>query len=161
MNTDVYTGADGALLLSAPQTREGEVAQAVLDQHELTAVGRVQDVRVEVTSDVRAYHEIGQRYASQLRPGNVNVRGTVGRAYVNGAMIGLMLGEAQQGRPVGNWMQPALNITLRLVNASSQSVNTLTLHDVKLDTWVYTLPEDEFVMEKVGFQALYVTVTEG
>ena len=42
MNTDVYTGADGALLLSAPQTREGEVAQAVLDQHELTAVGRVQ-----------------------------------------------------------------------------------------------------------------------
>jgi hypothetical protein len=31
---------------------------------------------------------------------------------------------------------------------------------VKLDTWVYSLPEDEFVMEKVGFQALYVTVTE-
>ncbi|AVO36345.1 hypothetical protein [Pukyongiella litopenaei] len=160
MNTDVYTGADGAILLSAPQTTEGEAAQEVLDAHELTAVGRVQDVRVEVTSDVRAYHEIGQRYASQLRPGNVNVRGTVGRAYVNGALIGLMLGQARGGRPGGNWVQPAMNITLRLANPSSGSLNTLTLHDVKLDTWVYSLPEDEFVMEKVGFQALYVTVAE-
>lgn len=160
MNTDVYTGADGAILLSAPQTTEGQAAQEVLDEHELTAVGRVQDVRVEVTSEVRAYHEIGQRYASQLRPGNVNVRGTLGRAYVNGAMIGLMLGQARGGRPGGNWVQPALNITVRLANQASGSLNTLTLHDVKFDTWVYNLPEDEFVMEKVGFQALYLTVTE-
>ena len=160
MNTDVYTGADGAILLSAPQNTEGEAAQEVLDQHELTAVGRVQDVRVEVTTEVRAYHEIGQRYASQLRPGNVTVRGTVGRAYVNGAMIGLMLGQARGGRPAGNWVQPAFNITVRLANPASGSLNTLTLHDVKLDNWVYSLPEDEFVMERVGFQALYVTVQE-
>ncbi|MEJ2386395.1 MAG: hypothetical protein P8Y27_03490 [Chromatiaceae bacterium] len=160
MNTDVYTGADGAILLSAPQTTAGEAAQEVLDQHELTAVGRVQDVRVEVTSEVRAYHEIGQRYASQLREGNVNVRGTLGRAYVNGALIGLMLGEARGGRPGGNWVQPAINITVRLASQTSGSINTLTLHHVKLDSWVYNLPEDEFVMEKVGFQALYVTVAE-
>ena len=76
MNTDVYTGADGAILLSSPQNTEGQAAQAVLDQHELTNVGRVQDVRVEVTAEVRAYHEIGQRYATQLRPGNVTIRGT-------------------------------------------------------------------------------------
>ena len=160
MNTDVYTGADGAILLSAPQTTAGEAAQEVLDQHELTAVGRVQDVRVEVTSEVRAYHEIGQRSASQLREGNVNVRGTLGRAYVNGALIGLMLGEARGGRPGGNWVQPAINITVRLASQTSGSINTLTLHHVKLDSWVYNLPEDEFVMEKVGFQALYVTVAE-
>ncbi len=160
MSTDVYTGADGAILLSAPQTSEGEAAQGVLDQYELTAVGRVQDVRVEVTTEVRAYHEIGQRYASQLRPGNVSVRGTVGRAYVNGALIGLMLGEARGARPGGNWVQPAMNITLRLASPSSGSINTMTLHDVKLESWVYSLPEDEFVMEKVGFQALFLTVSE-
>lgn len=160
MNTDVYTGADGAILLSAPQTTEGESAQAVLDQHELTTVGRVQDVQVQVTSDVRAYHEIGQRYATQLRPGNVNVTGTVGRAYVNGAMIGLLLGEAQGGRPAGNWVQPSFNITVRLANPSNGSLNTLTLHEVKFDQWNYNLPEDEFVMEQVSFQALYVTVAE-
>lgn len=160
MSTDIYTGADGAIVLSAPQNTEGEAAQGVLDQFELAAVGRVQDVRVEVTTAVRAYHEIGQRYATELRPGNVTVRGTIGRAYVNGAMIGLMLGEARTGRPAGNWAHPALNITLRLANPASGGVNTLTLHDVKLDSWVYDLPEDEFVMEKVGFQALYLTVAE-
>lgn len=160
MNTDVYTGADGAIVLSAPQNTEGEAAQSVLDQYQLTTVGRVQDVRVEVTTEVRAYHEIGQRYASQLRPGNVSVRGTVGRAYLNGALIGLMLGEARGARPGGNWVQPALNITLRLANPSSGLANTMTLHDVKLDSWVYGLPEDDFVMEKVGFQALFLTVAE-
>ncbi|MEM1161269.1 MAG: hypothetical protein AAGJ28_10075 [Pseudomonadota bacterium] len=160
MSTDVYTGADGAIVLSAPQNREGEAAQEVLNQHELTAVGRVQDVKVEVTTAVRAYHEIGQRYATQLRPGNVTVRGTIGRAYVNGAMLGLMLGDARNGRPAGNWVQPAFNITLRLANPSSGTLNTLTIHDVKMDNWVHHLPEDEFVMEQVGFQALYITVAE-
>ncbi len=160
MNTDVYTGADGAIVLSTPQNTEGQKGQEVLDQHELTAVGRVQDVRVEVTAEVRAFHEIGQRYASQLRPGNVTIRGQIGRAYVNGAMIGLLLGEARGARPAGSWIQPAFNVTLRLANPASGSSNILTLHDVKLDSWVYTLPEDEFVMEKVGFQALYLTVAE-
>jgi hypothetical protein len=32
---------------------------------------------------------------------------------------------------------------------------------VKIDNWVYNLPEDEFVMEQVGFQALFITVEEG
>ena len=160
MNTDVYTGADGAIVLSTPQNTEGVAGQGVLDQYELATVGRVQDVRVEVTTAVRAYHEIGQRYATQLRPGNVTVRGTIGRAYVNGAMLGLMLGEARGARPAAAWVQPAFNITLRLANAASGSVNTLTLHDVKLDSWVYTLPDDEFVMEQLGSQALFLTISE-
>lgn len=160
MSIDVYTGADGALLLSAPETPEGEAAGGVLSAYEITAVGRVHDVRVEVHAAIRAYHEIGQRYASQLRPGNVSVRGTIGRAYVNGAMLGLLLGEARGGRPPANWAQPAFNMTLRLANPASESVNTLTLHDVKLESWAWHLPEDEFVMENVGFQALYLTVAD-
>ena len=50
---------------------------------------------------------------------------------------------------------------MRIANPSNGAVNTLTLHDVKIDNWVYTLPEDEFVMEQAGFQALYMTVEEG
>lgn len=160
MNTDVYTGADGAIVLSTPEGAEGDAAKAVLDEAELVVVGRVQDVRIEVRSAVRAYHEIGQRYASQLRPGNVTISGTFGRAYVNGAMLSLLLGEARVKRPAGSWVQPAFNVTVRLANPSNGAVNTLTLHDVKLDNWVYTLPEDEFVMEQVGFQALFLTVEE-
>ena len=161
MNTDVYTGANGSVLLSTPEGVEGEAAQQVLSAHDLVVVGRVQDIRVEVRSAVRAYHEIGQRYATQLRPGNITISGTIGRAYINGAMISLLLGEASQGRPAGNWVQPAFNITVLIANQTTGASNTLTLHDVKIDKWVYQLPEDEFILESVGFQALYMTVEEG
>jgi hypothetical protein len=160
MNTDVFTGADGALLLSSPDGAEGEAAQAIIDANELVTVGRVQDVRIEVHSEIRAFHEIGQRYASQLRPGNVSISGTIGRAFVNGAMLGLLLGEAAQGRPGGNWVQPAFNMTVRVANPTTNAVNTLTLHDVKLSNWVYQLPEDDFVLENASFQALYITTED-
>ena len=160
MNTDVYTGADGAILLSSPEGAEGEAAQAVIDAHELVTVGRVQDVRIEVRSEVRAFHEIGHRYATQLRPGNVNISGTIGRAFLNGALLTLLLGEAASGRPAGNWVQPAFNITVRLTNPTSDAANTLTLHEVKISNWVYQLPEDEFVLENAGFHALYITAED-
>lgn len=160
-NSSVFTGADGSITLAAGQGSEGEKAQAVLGAYDLISVGRVQNVRVEVHSDVKAYHEIGQRYASELRPGNVTCRGTIGRAYINGALIKLLLGEAAESRPAASWAQPSFNITLLVANAATPDVkNTLTLHDVKFDSWVYTLPEDDFVMETVSFQAPYLTVKD-
>ena len=160
-NVSVFTGADGSLTLSTPDGTEGEAAQGVLSEYELISVGRVQDVRVEVTADVKAFHEIGQRYATELRPGNINIRGTIGRAYINGAFLKLLLGEAGEGRPAASWVQPAFNVTLLVENAATPGVNnTVTLHDVKIDSWNYQLPEDNFLIEAVSFQALYMTVAD-
>ncbi len=160
-NTQVYTGADGSITVSATQGHEGEAAQSVISAFEMIAVGRVQDVRVEIVSDIRAFHEIGQRYATELRPGNVSIRGTIGRAMINGAMLRLLLGEAADGRPGQSWPQPSFNVTLQVENAAQPGVrNALTLHDVKLASWTYAMPEDDFVAESVSFQALYATVTD-
>jgi hypothetical protein len=158
-NTSVFTGADGSMTLSTPEGSEGEKAQEILTEYDMISVGRVRDVSVSVTADVKPYHEIGQRYATELRTGNVTVIGTIGRAYVNGAMLSLLLGEASGGRPAVSWTQPAFNITLLVENPAAPGVrNTVTLHGVKLDSWNYNMPEDDFVMESVGFQALYMTV---
>lgn len=160
-NTSVYTGADGAITFSNPAGAEGDQAKAVIDAYELTSVGRVQNVRVEVNSDLKAYHEIGKRYPTQLRPGNINISGTIGRAYINGALLNLLLGEAASKQPKGSWVQPALNISLQLSNPADDKVsNTLTLHDVKLANWVYQIPEDDFVMESVSFMATSVSVED-
>lgn len=160
-NTSVFTGADGSITLSVPQGAEGAATEAIIDEFDSVSVGRVTDVRVEVLSDVKAFHEIGQRYATELRPGNVHVRGTIGRAYINGAMLKLLLGEAADGRTAASWVQPAMNITLLVENAATEGVNsTVTLHDVKLDRWSYHMPEDDFVLESVGFQALFLTVAD-
>lgn len=158
-NTSVFTGADGSMTLSVPQGAEGDAAQAVLEPFELLTVGRVHDVRIEVASDVKPYHEIGQRYATQLRSGNVTITGTIGHAYVNGALLRLLLGEAADSRPQASWVQPAFNIAVLLENSAAPGVrNTLTLHDAKIDSWVVDVPEDDFVMESVSFQALYLSV---
>ena len=157
----VFTGADGSITLSTPEGEEGTQAQGVLDEYELVSVGRVQDVRVEVHSEVRAFHEIGQRYATELRPGNVTIRGNIGRAYINGAMVKLLLGEAATQRPAASWTQPAFNITLLAENPAFPGVrNTLTLHDVKIESWNYHMPEDDFVLESVAFQALFLSVQD-
>ena len=158
-NTNVYTGADGSISLSSPEGLEGEQAQAVIDANDLVSVGRVQGVSVEVSSDLKPFHEIGSRYATELRPGNVTVTGTIGRAYVNGALLKLLLGEAADTRPLANWNQPAFNMSLLMENAARPGVtNTVTLHGVKINNWNYSIPEDDFVMESASFQALSITV---
>jgi hypothetical protein len=160
-NVNTFTGSDGSLTLSGPQGAEGDAANAVLTAYDTVSVGRVQDVHVKVTSQIKAYHEIGQRYATELRPGNVTVRGTIGRAFLNGAMLKLMLGEAGDSRPQASWVQPAFNITLLVENPARAGVrSTLTLHNVMIEDWAYTLPEQDFVLERVDFQALFITVAD-
>jgi hypothetical protein len=162
-NTSVFTGADGSITL-APVTpgAEGEKAKGIVDSYfpNGSAVGRAQNVRVEVRAEVRPYHEIGARFATELRSGNVTIRGSIGRAYINGALLKLLLGDAAT-QLLGSWAQPAFNITLLAANAAAPDVtSTVTLQDVKFDSWVYDLPEDDFLMESVTFQARYLTVED-
>ena len=162
-NTSVFTGADGSITLSSVASggSEAQRAQEILDGNELATVGRATGISVEVVSNIEPFHEIGQRYASELRPGNVSVSGTIKRAYLNGAMLRLLLGEAADGRPSNSWAQPAFNLTLMAENAAMPGVrSTITLHGVKVGQWNYTMPEDDFVMESINFQALYLTVAD-
>jgi|SRR5262249_38228897 len=160
-NSKVFTGADGSITLSPSQGPEGDKAKDVISAYDMLTVGRVQQVRVEVTSDIKAFHEVGKRYATELRAGNVNVHGTIGRAYINGAMLKLLLGEAGEKPPAGSWAQPTFNITLLSESPAAPGVtSTITLHDVKINNWVYQMPEDDFVLESATFQALYLTVQD-
>jgi len=161
MANSVYTGADGSITLSTPEGAEGASAQAVIDANQMVSIGRATGVTIEVKSDVKAFHEIGQRYASELRPGNIHIEGTIERAYINGALLTLLLGEAASGRPAASWAQPAFNITIMAENPALPGTrSSITLHDVKLDQWNYKMPEDDFIMEGASFQALYMTVED-
>src|SRR5205823_3613789 len=118
-------------------------------------------LEVRVESDVKPFHELGQRYATELRAGNVNVSGSIDRAYINGALLKLLLGDAAASRPAGAFVHPSFNISLRSENpARAGTASTVTVHGVKIDEWSYTLPEDDFVMEQVTFKALWVSVED-
>jgi hypothetical protein len=161
-NTHVFTGMDGAISVAVESGAEGDAAKAVVDTYGLTPIGRATGVTVEVVSEMKPFHEMGQRYATELRPGNVNVRGSIGRAHVNGALLKLMLGDgAGAARPGGAFVSPSFNLSLRLENAAAAgNSSTVTVHGVKLDSWSFSIPEDDFVLERATFRALWISVED-
>lgn len=160
--TNVYTGLDGAITVAVESGPEGDAAKEVADTFALAPIGRATGVSVEVESEMRPFHEIGQRYATELRPGNVNVSGAIHRAHINGALLKLMLGEgAGTSRPAGGFLSPSFNLSLRLENqAIPGNSTTLTVHGVKLDKWSMNMPEDDFVLERVSFKALWISTED-
>jgi hypothetical protein len=161
MPSTVYRGSDGTISVAVESTPEGDKAKAVNDKYSLTPIGRVTGVTVRVTNTVQPFHELGQRFATELRPGNINVFGTIERAYINGALLKLMLGDAADSRPAGTFLSPSFNLNVRLENPSLPGVtSTITVMGVKLEEWAYDLPEDDFAMEKVAFRALWVKVED-
>lgn len=163
-NSNVYTGMDGAITVAVDDAEsvEGAAASAVADAFALAPVGRATDVTVVVTSAMRPFHEMGQRYATELRPGNVDVSGTIGRAHVNGALLRLMLGDAAAGtRPAGAFVSPTFNLSLLLENPAKPGQRaSLTVHGVKLDGWSMEVPEDNFVLSRATFKALWIAVED-
>jgi hypothetical protein len=161
MASTVYRGSDGTISVAVESGLEGDKAKVVNDAYALTPIGRVTGVTVRVTNDVKPFHELGQRFPTELRPGNVNVYGSIDRAYINGALLKLMLGEAADSRPATSFVSPSFNLSIRLENPSLPgTTSTVTVMGVKLEEWLYDLPEDDFAMEKVNFRALWVKVED-
>ncbi|HYJ84690.1 MAG TPA: hypothetical protein VEW46_01380 [Pyrinomonadaceae bacterium] len=161
MATTVYRGSDGTISLAVEAGPEGDKAATVNETYSLTPIGRVTGVTIRVTNEVEPFHELGQRFATELRPGNINVYGTIERAYINGALLKLMLGDAADSRPPGTFVSPSFNLNVRLENPSLPGVtSTVTVMGVKLEEWAYNLPEDDFAMERVSFRALWVKVED-
>ena len=157
----VYSGADGTISVAVEQGPAGEKAGEIAERYSLTPIGRVTGVTVKVTNAVKAFHELGQRFATELRPGNVNVHGSISRAHINGALLRLMLGDAADARPQGPFVPPSFNLSLQLQDpAEPGSSATVSVMGVQLSEWDYTIPEDDFVIEQVAFQALWVKTEE-
>ena len=163
-NTNVFRGSDGTLTLSPTDTAlpEGEVANEVIEFFELSPVGRATGVEVFVQTELEEFHEIGRRHAAQLRPGNIHVSGKIGRAYINGALLRMLLGAgALTEREAEPYPQPSFNLQVRIEDpAAPGTSSTITVHGVKMENWAYSMPEDDFVMESVSFKGLFVSVED-
>lgn len=164
-NSNVFRGSDAELVLAVDDnsTVEGGLADGLITEYELsTVVGRLQNVQVSVLNEVKPYHEIGKRFATELRPGNINILGTAERAHINGALLRLLLGEgAISPPPTGNIPQPVFNIVINLKNpALTENTSKIVLFGVKFESWSFRLPEDDFVMESVSFRAMRIATEE-
>jgi hypothetical protein len=161
-NTNVFRGSDGTLTLAVEDSPEGQVANEIIEFYQLSPVGRATNVEVSVQTELELFHEIGKRHPAALRPGNINVSGKVGRAYINGALLRLLLDKgALPAREAEPYPQPSFNLMLDLKDpAVPGTSSTLTVHGVKFEDWAFNMPEDDFVMESVTFKGLFITVED-
>lgn len=161
-NTNVFRGSDATLTLAIEDSVEGQAANEIIELFQLSPVGRATSVEVFINTELELFHEIGKRHPAALRPGNINISGRVGRAYINGALLRLLLGKgALVEREAEPYAQPSFNMMLNLTDpAQPATSSTLTIHGVKFENWAYSLPEDDFVMESVTFKGMFITVED-
>lgn len=165
MPNDVFRAIDAVLVLAVDDKNapEGAAADALVSQYGLSnAVGRLRGVTITLTSDVKAFYEIGRRYPTHLRSGVVQTSGTVERAHINGALLRLLLGDGATSPPgSANFVQPSFNIIATLQDSARPDQQTKVIaFGAKFSSWCYTVPADDFVMEQVTFQALRVAFEE-
>ncbi len=162
-NTNTYTGTDGILTLSDvdPDAFDGDVFTSYFGDGGI--VGRVTNVTLQTSVKIRAHHEIGSHAPKELRAGNIHIGGTVERAFINGAMLRLMLGQYAESEETTPFKIPKLNMKIGLDNlqpAGDEGTAVLTVYGVMFDTWQFHLPEDDFVLEKLSFKALRITAED-
>src|SRR5262245_58233181 len=160
-NSHTFCGTDGSLVLSDP---DGLDAAAFTSYWGDTGVvGRVTNVAISVTTEVRPFYELGSRAPKELRTGNIAISGSVERAYINGALLKLMLGQYAESEEAVGFKIPSFNMKLILDNlmpAGDAGNSVLTLYGVIFESWQTYLPEDNFMLEKLTFKAKRLAVAD-
>lgn len=162
---NVYTGKNGTLSFASVDSPEGKDASAILTAYGNAAalvVGRVLNIEIYVQTDLEEFHEIGARHAVSLHPGDIHIHGKIGRAYVSGAMLYLLMGKgALKDKKPEPYVQPVFTMTVDLTDpAVPANKAEIVLHEVKFQNWVQSIPEEGFVLENVTFKALRIDVID-
>ncbi|RPH60915.1 MAG: hypothetical protein EHM89_08115 [Acidobacteria bacterium] len=153
-NTSTFFGTDGVLTLSDADGIDAAVFTNYFGEGGV--VGRLKNISLAVSVEIKAFHELGSRAPKELRAGNIHIGGTVERAFINGALLKLMLGQYGDDEETAGFKIPKFNMKISLDNmrpAGDEGNAMLTIYDVMFDTWQFNLPEDDFVLEKLSFKA--------
>ena len=161
-NNLVLRGSAATLQFASRDTPAGRFATQIFnDEYNVATVGRVTGVEVRVTTDLEVFHQIGTRRPADLVPGNINISGHIDRAYINGALlrmlVGRLAGAGQNEDQIPLEMQPSFNLVLTLHDpqaATATAGTRITVSSVQFDDWVVTVPEDQFIMENITFKAM-------
>ncbi|BBH71875.1 hypothetical protein ACTI_85600 [Actinoplanes sp. OR16] len=161
LNTTTYFGTDGTLVLSDARDFDADAFALLLPQD--GQVARVTNVTLALRMDLRPFHEMGARYPSELRAGNIAISGTVERAYINGALLRLMIGQYAIEPEAAGLPIPSFTMKLAVDNlapAGEQGNSILTVYGVMFDSWQANLPEDDFMLERLTFAARRIQVDD-
>ena len=161
-NNFLLRGSSAVLQLATRDVPAGRLGGAIFnDEYSISTVGRVTGVEVRVNTDLEVFHEIGTRQPQDLVPGNINITGKVDRAFINGALLRMLMGNlADNGQGEGGFpaeLQPSFNMLVDMTDIRQGTIGTrITLEDVRFDDWEFIVPEDDFLRENATFKALRI-----
>jgi hypothetical protein len=163
VNTSVLRGSSATLNIAARDDRAGKLGEQIFNtEYNIGTVGRVTGVEVTVQTDLEVFHEIGTRQPVALKAGNINISGRADRAYINGALLRLLMGDLANATQ-GEELQPDFNLIIDLTEIATpngKGGTKVILSGVKFDDWKLVVPEDDFLMESVTFKALKIAREE-
>ncbi|HEY7008471.1 MAG TPA: hypothetical protein VH395_06000 [Jatrophihabitantaceae bacterium] len=151
---NVYVGSHGTLGIATEGTDAQQADfKAINDAYTSAIIGRVTEVEVCVRTELEEFFEIGARDVATISTGNVHISGSIGRAYINGALLFLLLGRGATENDITT-IQPrfVLNLTLRNPHIPDNALK-VNVFGVKFETWGFSLPQEGFVMEHLRFKA--------
>jgi hypothetical protein len=160
-NTGTFYSTDGSLTVARQTAMEADTLTSYLGEG--SSIGRVTGVNLTVATQVRAFHEVGYRLPRELRAGRIEIAGTVERAYINGALLRLMLGQYATAEETTGFVIPTLDMVLGFDNQAPPGEpgnSTLTVYGVMFDRWRLDLPADDFVLEHLSFKAQRINVLD-
>jgi hypothetical protein len=161
---NVFTGAHGTISLavagSPAQQADFTAITTAYGDTIFSPVGRVVDVELCVQTEVQEFYEIGFRDINQLLSGNIHNSGKIGRAYINGSMLFLLLGrDAVDGKAAT--VQPQFTLNLELTDPHfPDNQLKLVVSGVKFENWALRVPQETFVMENVTFKAVDIVIKD-
>jgi hypothetical protein len=153
-NTRTFYGTDGTLTIAGQTAMEPADLTTYLGEGNV--VGTVLGVELSVATRIRPFHPVGRRTPSELRAGRIEIAGTVERAYVNGALLRLMLGEYATTEEAPGFTIPTFDMVLALDNQQPPGApgnSSLTVYGAMFEHWRLDLPADDFVLERLSFKA--------
>ena len=159
INTQVFRGSEASLQLAKLDSPAGALGDQIFNtEYNISTVGRVTGVQICVETDLEAFHEIGSRLSVNVYPGTINICGSVERAYINGALLRLLMGDLALSPPTKNELQPQFNLTLDLTDpGQAGGVGTkVIVEGVRFHNWNLIVPEDDFITEKMTFKAVHI-----
>ena len=160
-NTRTFYGTDGTLTVANQSAMEPDALTTYLGEGNV--VGRVVGVELTVATQVQAFHEVGWRLPRELRAGRIEIAGTIERAYVNGALLRLMLGEYAVTEEATGFTVPSFDMVVALDNQTPPGEpgnSSLTIYGAMFDRWKLDLPADDFVLERLSFKAQRIGVAD-
>ena len=119
-------------------------------------VGRVESFSIDVSNNLDKYFEVGSRITAELKEGNFEVSGSISSGFINSAKLELAIG-GEGETMFAQQRIPEFEIVGLVSNSRTGKNESITLKGVKIDTFSWDLPAEDWVMESVDFEAVNIS----